>query len=257
MVSTNGVFKAHAQMTRLLVFLLFGCVESFVGVVATRRTRPSLSLYQQVISMTALELDRLYAESFELIDECASSGQPTDQLYDAVRYIDKNAIRLYPNEDAKVQLWDRAHGSWKLSLASGGGKSTSFKPVPIFAFAMIDDKCFGNGVGMNNGESIILSLLGPHYFNSKRRQMGIGIEDVFLFSKNITQYIPRFVGDGMLLGKRPEDFEKMGKSRMPAFTMIGASDKSLIARGGSGGIAIWTRLKKDIRPAAYDMVQKT
>ena len=38
---------------------------------------------------------------------------------------------------------------------------------------------------------------------------------------------------------------------MPAFTMIGASDKSMIARGGSGGIAIWTRLEKDIRPAAY------
>jgi hypothetical protein len=38
---------------------------------------------------------------------------------------------------------------------------------------------------------------------------------------------------------------------MPAFTIIGASEKSLIARGGSGGIAIWTRLDKDIRPAAY------
>jgi hypothetical protein len=95
--------KHMHMMARLLAFLLFGCVESLVGVVSTRRTRPSLSLYQQVISTTALELDRLYAESFELIDECASSGQPTDQLYDAVRYIDKNSIRLYPNEDAKVQ----------------------------------------------------------------------------------------------------------------------------------------------------------
>jgi hypothetical protein len=241
------------MMTRLLAFLLLGCVESFISVVATRRTiRPSLSLYQQVLSTTALDLDRLYTESFELIDECAASGEPTDQLYDAVRYIDKNAIRLYPTEDAKLQLWDRAHGSWKLTLATGGGRSTTFKPVPIFAFAMIDDKCFGNGIGMNNGESIILSLLGPHYFNAKRRQMGIGIEDVYLFSKKVTQYIPGFVGDGLGLGKRPEDFDSMGKSRMPAFTMIGASDKSLIARGGSGGIAIWTRLEKDIRPAAYE-----
>ena len=39
--------------------------------------------------------------------------------------------------------------------------------------------------------------------------------------------------------------------RPPAFTMIGASDKALIARGGSGGIAIWSRLPNDIRPAAY------
>jgi hypothetical protein len=112
-----------------------------------------------VLSTTALDLDRLYTESFVLIDECAASGEPTDQLYDTVRYIDKNAIRLYPNEDEKLRLWDRAHGSWKLTLATGGGRSTTFKPVPIFAFAMIDDKCFGNGIGMNNGESIILSLL--------------------------------------------------------------------------------------------------
>lgn len=68
------------------------------------------------------------------------------------------------------------------------------------------------------------------------------------FSKHVTQYIPRFVGMG--LGKLPEDYTSEGKSRIPAFTMIGASNKTLIARGGSGGIAIWTRLEMDIRPAA-------
>ena len=47
--------------------------------------------------------------------------------------------------------------------------------------------------------------------------------------------------------KQPSDF----KTRPPTFTFIGASSKSLIARGGTGGIAIWTRLNKDIRPAAY------
>ena len=47
------------------------------------------------------------------------------------------------------------------------------------------------------------------------------------------------------------DFSGKKGSRMPAFTIIGASEKSLVARGGSGGIAIWTRLDKDIGPAAY------
>ena len=238
----------------LFVFLLLGVggnvCESFVGVVATR-TRPSMqksSLSQQ--TATVLELDKKYSETFHLIDECAASGQPSSQLYDAVRYIDKNSLRLYPDESAKLQLWERAHGSWKLTLATGGGRSTTFKPVPIFAFAMIDDQCFGNGVGLN-GDTIILSLLGPHYFNAKRRQMGIGIDDVFLFSNDVTQYVPGFVAEGMGLRKRPVDFTGGGQSRMPAFTMIGAGKRSLIARGGSGGIAIWTRLEKDIRPAAY------
>ena len=80
--------------------------------------------------------------------------------------------------------------------------------------------------------------------------MGIGLENMYLFSNKVNP--PTFIADSMGLGKTQEDY-KTSKSRMPTFTMIGASDKSLIARGGTGGIAIWTRLEKDIRPAAYGM----
>ena len=80
--------------------------------------------------------------------------------------------------------------------------------------------------------------------------MIITIDDLFLFATKSTSAIPGFVKNGMGIGKRPEDFEK----RPPAFTMIGASDNALIARGGSGGIAIWSRLGKDIRPAAYRII---
>ena len=169
-------------------------------------------------------------------------------LYDAVRFIDKNAMQIYPTLDEKQALWNEAHGSWKLQLATGGGKYTTFKPVPIFAFAMIDQDNFGNGVGWNQ-DSIILSLLGRHYFHTQRRQMVITIDNMYLGGNNVTNFVPSFVGNAMGLGKRPEDYQK--PQRPPAFTMIGASDKALIARGGSGGIAIWTRLHKDIRPAAY------
>ena len=66
------------------------------------------------------------------------SGQPSEDLYDSVRYIDKKAFKLYPTDEAKSELWNRAHGSWKLQLATGGPSNT-FKNVPIFAFAMIDE----------------------------------------------------------------------------------------------------------------------
>lgn len=248
-----GVNKiGNGRFANLILVLLGASLhagDSFLSVTPTV-SRPSLqtsSLSQQTTSI--LEQDKTYAESFEVVDECAASGQPTDTLYDSVRYIDRNALKLYPDESAKKELWDRAHGSWKLQLATGGGRYTKFKPVPIFAYAMIDDKCFGNGVGLNQ-DTIILSLLGPHHFNTKRRQMGIGIDDMFLFSNDITKFVPDSMAGGMGLGKTPEDY-KESKSRMPTFTIIGASDNSLIARGGTGGIAIWTRLEKDIRPAAY------
>lgn len=187
-----------------------------------------------------------YDASFEIIDDCAVRGESSDDLYDAVRFIDKNALKIYPDEDERKALWEKAHGSWRLQLATGGGKYRTFKGVPIFAFAMIDETNFGNGVGLNE-DGIFLSLLGPHIFTPRKRQMVITIDDIFLFGSESTSAIPIFIKNGMGVGKRPEDFER----RPPAFTIIGASDKALIARGGSGGIAIWTRLEKDIRPAAY------
>jgi hypothetical protein len=191
-----------------------------------------------------------YEQAFSEIDACSKAGKASDKLYDAVRFIDKNALTIYPTLDEKRALWNKAFGSWKLQLATGGGRSTTFKSVPIFAFAVIDATFFGNGVGLNEN-AIFLSLLGPHYFNEKIRQMVITIDDMYLAGGNkVTQYVPAFIASGMGLGKKPDEFEKQ---RPPAFTIIGASDSSLIARGGSGGIAIWTRLEHDIRPAAYKM----
>ena len=244
-----------AGYTLFLLVSGFTICDSFLTSVVSSRTQSPLHLQtnslpqQQKIAPSALEHDDIYRQSFDIIDGCAASGRPSDQLFESVRYIDKNAIKLYPDETSKMELWDRAQGSWRLTLATGGGQYNTFKPIPIFAYAMIDDKCFGNGIGLNEN-TIILSLLGPHYFNAKRRQMGIGIEEVFLFSKKVTPLVPRFMADGMNLGKTPDDL-KDTKSRMPTFTIIGASDRSLIARGGTGGIAIWTKLENDIRPAAY------
>ena len=236
------VTRCRSSAAFLALFSLAVCMPkatSFAPIsIITSRT-PTSSAFP------AVKIDG-YDEAFQIIDKCAVSGEPDDDLYDAVRFIDKNALKIYPNDEEKAALWKEAHGSWHLQLATGGGKYTAFKPVPIFAFAMIDETNFGNGVGFNE-DNIVLSLLGPHIFNAKRRQMVITIDDVFLFATKSTTAIPGFVKNGMGIGKRPEDFEK----RPPAFTMIGASDNALIARGGSGGIAIWSRLDKDIRPAAY------
>lgn len=190
-----------------------------------------------------------YHNAIKKIDACSTSGKTSDDLYEAVRYIDRNALKLYPDEEAKEQLWQRAYGSWKLQLATGGGRFAEFKPVPIFAFAMLDEKNFGNGIGFNE-KNVILSLLGPHELITKRRQMVINIDDIFLFANKVTDCTPQFLKKGMGLGKRPIDYKNEGK-RPPAFTFIAASEKSLIARGGSGGIAIWTRLDDDIREKAY------
>ena len=220
---------------------------------------PDILTLSRDITISDPALEEVYRSSFAIIDACSVSGKPTENLYDAVRAIDKNAGKLYPSIEDKEALWERCHGSWQLQLATGGGKFTTFKPIPhpLFTFAVIDETDFGNGIGVSlfggrGSDNILLALRGPHDFLTQRRQMTIGIDDMFLWrgSFRVTESLPGFIKDGMGLGKRKEDFKKT-KQRPPAFTMIAASEKSLIARGGTGGIAIWTRMDHDIRPLAY------
>ena len=212
----------------------------------------SAQQHERSTLITFAETIDSYEEAMSIIDQCSRTSSPSDELYSAVRYIDRNANKVvYPTIESKEQMWEKAYGSWKLVLATGGGKYTTFKPVPIFAYARIDESTFGNGVGLNENV-IFLSLLGPHVFEARRRQMQICIDDIFLFSRNVTNMMPDFLTDKIDLKKRPKDFSGKKGDRIPAFTFIASSDSSLVARGGSGGIAIWTRLENDIKAAAYN-----
>ena len=231
----------------LTIFTLFYSQLYCYGFSTTSTPINRRSIKRDDITITSKE----YKDAMSTIDVASKSATPSDDLYDAVRVIDRNTLKIYPDIESKEELWKRSYGSWKLVLATGGGKFKTFKKVPIFAFAMLDEINFGNGIGLNEN-SILLSLLGPHELITRIRQMIINVDDIYIGSRNITEIVPKFIGDGMALKKRPIDYKKeKGSSRPPAFTFIAASDTSLVARGGSGGIAIWTRLDKDIRPAAY------
>ena len=90
--------------------LLLILVASFISIICESFVLPphdfvhKTSLIQQMAS-SVMENDTIYTESFRVIDECAAAGEPADNLYDSVRYIDKKALKLYPNEDAKNELW--------------------------------------------------------------------------------------------------------------------------------------------------------
>jgi hypothetical protein len=116
------------QLLLHLLLLLGTCQCFVVDSSGIRSTSCILS------AATLLEQDPTYTKSFKKIDSCAAAGVSCDDLYDAVRYIDRNASKLYADESAKEQMWKRAYGSWKLQLATGGGKFTVFKPVPVFAY---------------------------------------------------------------------------------------------------------------------------
>lgn len=192
-----------------------------------------------------------YEEAFRIIDDCAVSEKASDIVYEAVHFLEKNSYRLYRHQKEADDLWNRAHGSWKLVLSTGGAKCNSFHPPPVFlpfSFAMISDKNFGNGIGLHE-DVIWLSLLHKHHYNAKLRRMVVTMGDIYIGGNKVTEILPRCMRDAINVGKQPEDYDEKPP---PTFVIIGASDKALVARGNqSGGLAIWRRLPEDIRTVAY------
>lgn len=200
------------------------------------------------VALSATKIDG-YEEAYAIIDACATSGEPSDELFDAVHFIERNAYRIYPDMEQKKELWESSLGSWKLQLSTGGMRSRSFHKPPKylpFSFAMIDEQNFGNGIGLNEN-SIWLSLLDKHYYDVNHRRLVVTVGDVYLFGRRVNNFLPPFLRQN--LGKEPDDFKD---SPPPTFVLAGCSKHSLIARGNqSGGLALWTRLPRDIREVAY------
>jgi hypothetical protein len=208
---------------------------------ATSRRQNQPKLFLSATAVTE------YEEACRIINECAISGEPNDELFNAVHFMEHNSYKTYSDPQSQQALWDIAQGSWKLQLSTGSSHAFSFHKPPKFlpfSFAVIDKDNFGNGVGRNE-QTIWISLLHKHYYNSKQRRLVVMPQDVYLFGNRMTQFLPGFKG------KSPDDYTNEDETP-PTFVLIGCTEHALIARGNqSGGMAIWTRLPKDIRPVAY------
>lgn len=191
-----------------------------------------------------------YQEALSVIDESAVSGENSESLYEAVRFIEKNAHKLYRERNAQDTLWRKAQSSWELILSTGDPrKNKSFHKPPAFlpfSFAMIDNDCFGNGIGLNEN-NIWLSFKHNAFFYPTHRRMVVCLSDVYLFGQCITSLLPPFLQEAF--NKIPDDYKE---KQPPTFVLVACSENALVARGNqSGGLAIWRRLDKDIHPVAY------
>ena len=194
-----------------------------------------------------------YDELVSIIDACATAERPSDHLYEAVRFIEKNAPQFYPDVADKQALWERAQGCWKLVLSTGNAKTRAFH-LPTywlpFSFCMIAGDYFGNGFGWN-ADHIWVSVLQKHYFHPRIRQMVVTVLDIYVGGHKVTDKVPQFLKRAINVGQTPADFQQQGQ-RPPAFCIVAATDKALIARGNqSGALAIWKRLPQDLQPIAY------
>jgi hypothetical protein len=55
-------------------------------------------------------------KAMNTIAECANAGKENDDLYGAVRFIDRNAHHIYADPTEKDALMERAKGSWEVCL---------------------------------------------------------------------------------------------------------------------------------------------
>ncbi len=240
------LFCFSLSLRAILGPLPFSC-----GFIIQNNPKPRRTISTTKQHLSPITIDS-YEKAFRSIDDCAISGEPTVDLYEAAHFIEKNAYKIYPDLQSKLELWSAAHGSWKLQFSTGGAKQFSFHKPPKwlpFSFATIDDNHFGNGIGLNE-KTIWLSFLHNQYFHAKQRRMVVTLAGAYVFGKNITTLLPRFIRQHF--DKVPEDYTDKDP---PTFVLIGCSEHALIARGNqSGGLAIWTRLPEDIREVAYQEV---
>lgn len=229
--------------------------------------QPRRSHTQSSSTMSAVHIQG-YDEALQTINNCAETGQLSPALDEAVRFLEVNSYRIYPKIDPShvEDLWEKAQGSWELTATTGSYKNRSFHPTPAFlpfSFALIDGSHFGNGIGLDK-KRIGLAFLHHAHFHAAHRKMTVTHPDLYLGGHRIS--FPDFLRPmvlRMVESENPNDAvppaAKSGQKKeeqqhkdVPRFVLIAASEKALIARGNqSGGLALWTRLSQDVRPAAY------
>jgi len=224
--------------------------------------------------LSAVHIDG-YDEAFRIVDACAETGDLSQELNDAVRFLEVNSYRIYPasNPEHVEKLWQTAQGSWKLVASTGSHKCRQFHPTPWFlpfSFAMIHETRFGNGIGLD-ANRIGLAFLHHAHFHAPHRRMTVTHPDLYWRGRRVE--FPEFLRPAVLkvvesedntnsetptttktaVKSKPTKVKTSESSKpVPTFVLVGASEKTLIARGNqSGGLALWVRLPQDMRVVAY------
>jgi hypothetical protein len=193
------------------------------------------------------------SDALKTIDECVEDGYENDDLYGAVKFMDRFAnIKHYPDLKSRQELWEKAKGSWELRLALSSDKDMEFYPHPEFrnfamAFICIDDDYFGKGIAPST-DFCFVSLAGPSEQDVKRRQVFMEYEDYYINGNQV----PGWDLSYFMRGNSRKWVASERKRPALAFTIVAATDTSLVVRGSkTGGIALFRRLPEDMQPAAY------
>jgi hypothetical protein len=193
-------------------------------------------------------------QAFALIDKCAEAGQDEEELFWAVKFLDRFANSdIYDDMDKRKALMDRANGSWELRLACNSDRDEYFYPHPEFrnfanAFSSVGDDYVGKGISTRDNGFCFVSLAGPSTRDIKRRIVYMNYEDYFINGNQVPGWDLSYYLRGYQRGIAGER-EKPKLS----FTVIAASDKSMVVRGSkTGGFAIFRKID-DMSRIAFGM----
>lgn len=195
-------------------------------------------------------------ESVQMVQDCAQRGKNTQpdptELFWAVKFIDRNGIRIYKEDKQKKDLLEKSEGSWELRLAVNSDRDRQWYPHPEFrAFAMafitIEKEYFGKGIASDPNFSFV-ALGGPSSRNIPTRQVYMNYEEFFINGRQVPGWDLSYFMRGYA-----RNWVATERKRPPlAFTVVYANDNILIVRGNkTGGMAIFRRIQADMRPAAY------
>lgn len=216
------------------------------GLVATDAAASSSSSisndYDEPISEAKIVLNRA----------AETKKEDPETVLDALEGLEKLMRRKAKAEPdtAARQVLESLDGDWRLVFTTGtrdtqkklGAKINYFPIKAVQSFRVKEDPMrIQNGIYI--GDFAIVKFFGDFEFNLKSRKLEFDFDQIAIagFTINLGKGKAAEIGAASGLGSE-NNVDLVEKNKKPFFNWISADETIATARGGGGGLALWTRV---------------
>jgi len=232
----------------LLVFLL---INVAIGFVFQGRTRTKINTFRCSTMSKENYSAKITSSKSILYRAVETKAEKSDDVVAALLELEKAARERARNEPtSSTELTQKLNGAWRLVFTTGTidtqkmtGRINYF---PIKAVQSFDFEEMRITNGIYFGDFAALKFFGFFNFDLKSRKLTFDFDRIELFNGGLGFDLKQ--GEAASLGakaglgaKNNEKLVKEGKK--PFFNWIDADDSIACARGGGGGLAIWSRIE--------------
>ncbi|KAJ1445090.1 hypothetical protein M885DRAFT_551003 [Pelagophyceae sp. CCMP2097] len=225
------------------------------GVSLSARRAPRRTLVQRRLSKAGTEAySEIDRASTLLRAAAATKSESSENVVAALLSMEKAArVRSREAPAASARVLEQLDGAWRLVFTTGTvdtQKATGrVNYFPVKAVQTFDTSGMRISNGVFVGEFAVLRFYGPFEFDAKSRKLTFDFDKLALFNGAVNFDLgskgAADIGAATGLGSK-NNAKLVDKGKKPFFNWIDADAEIATARGGGGGLALWTRIEPPI-----------